>query len=320
MSAMAQQILGVVLIGVACVLVPVAGIRMLAPELSASRFSVVNYRGRAVSPSLGIVWVLWVGGLVVVLLGTAVATSVGTDLLAADRSLADVFGILATAAIAVVAAFVFGMIDDVFGGAGSKGFKGHLRALAHGRVTTGLLKLVGIGTASLLVGGSIAVGASGEVPVVGTAARALVIALAANTLNLFDLRPGRALKVYGVIAALVVVTVPLTWRVVDTSWVPAALALALALTGPLMAVWRYDVRELAMLGDAGANPAGALLGAMIAALWPLWAIVAAAAVFLGINVLSERVSFSSAIEGNAMLAWMDRLGRRASIGDDSPTH
>jgi len=214
---------------------------------------------------------------------------------------------------------VFGMIDDVFGGVGSKGFGGHIRALARGRVTTGLLKLVGIGIASLLVGGSIAVRASGEVAILGTVARALVIALAANALNLFDLRPGRALKVYGVVATLVVVSVPLTWRVGETSWPVATVALALALAGPLVAVWRYDVREVAMLGDAGANPAGALLGALIAALWPLWAIVAAAVVFFGVNALSERVSFSSAIEGNTLLAWIDGLGRGASIRDDSTT-
>jgi len=36
----------------------------------------------------------------------------------------------------------------------------------------------------------------------------------------------------------------------------------IVLLGPVAAVWRYDLGERAMLGDAGANAAGALAGMM----------------------------------------------------------
>jgi hypothetical protein len=67
-----------------------------------------------------------------------------------------------------------------------------------------------------------------------------------------------------------------------------------------------------MLGDAGANAAGALAGFLLAWRSPLWLLSVLAVVLLALNVTSERVSFSKVIERVAFLRWLDGLGRIAS--------
>ena len=64
-------------------------------------------------------------------------------------------------------------------------------------------------------------------------------------------------------------------------------------------------------GDTGANVTGALLGiAAIATLGnvALWVI---AGILLGLNLASERISFSKVIDRTAPLRFVDRLGRPA---------
>ena len=51
--------------------------------------------------------------------------------------------------VAAVAAASLGALDDLVGNTTSKGLKGHLRAAAQGQVTTGLLKIVGLGVTGL---------------------------------------------------------------------------------------------------------------------------------------------------------------------------
>ncbi len=83
----------------------------------------------------------------------------------------------------------------------------------------------------------------------------------------------------------------------------------LFLLGPVAAVWRYDVGERGMLGDAGANPMGAVAGMLIVAGLPAWGVVVYFAVMLALNLASERYSFSRLIESNAVLGRLDMLGR-----------
>ena len=70
-----------------------------------------------------------------------------------------------------------------------RGFRGHLGALRHGEVTTGAVKLGGIGTAGI-VSAALAGGPPADMVI-----NAGLVAGGANLLNLFDLRPGRAVKV-----------------------------------------------------------------------------------------------------------------------------
>jgi hypothetical protein len=63
-----------------------------------------------------------------------------------------------------------------------------------------------------------------------------------------------------------------------------------------------------MLGDAGANALGAVVGTLLLA-GPVWLLLLVAAVLLALQLLSERVSFSRVIDGNRLLRAADRLGR-----------
>ena len=147
------------------------------------------------------------------------------------------------------------------------------------------------------------------------------IALTSNFVNLTDLRPGRALKVYSVLALCAVASAAVglgpAVGLEDLSALGSsagAVGLMLFLLGPVLAVWRYDLGERGMLGDAGANPMGAVAGLLIVAGLPAWGVVAYFAVMLALNLASERYSFSrlDRVERGAQTARHARAQRGAA--------
>lgn len=208
-----------------------------------------------------------------------------------------------SAAMALVAAVggAVGLLDDLRGGGQAKGLRGHLLALAHGRVTTGAIKILGVGVAALLAGVLLEQSAG-----VRALIDALVIAGTANLVNLFDLRPGRALKV-ALLAALPLlavrrsaVAVPLCWPV-----------------GVTLGVLPLDVRERLMIGDAGANAIGGVVGVALVSILGLPQRLAVLLTVVALTLVSERVSFSSVIERTPVLRWADQLGRPALPSADA---
>jgi hypothetical protein len=176
---------------------------------------------------------------------------------------------LAVPSVAPVAAI--GLVDDLWSGP-ERGFRAHLGSGA----TTGTLKLVGIPLFALVRTRSL----SG----------ALLVGLSANTLNQLDTRPGRALKAFA-IGSLLVARVPKR---------AAAVAVLLA---------PYDLREMAMLGDAGSNALGAVLGfSSVEKLtgWRRWSAIGALSL---LTVVGERRSLGASIESTPVLRDLDRLGR-----------
>jgi UDP-N-acetylmuramyl pentapeptide phosphotransferase/UDP-N-acetylglucosamine-1-phosphate transferase len=202
-------------------------------------------------------------------------------------------------AVAGAGAGAFGGYDDLKGSGDRRGFRGHLGALARAEVTSGAVKIAGIGATGLAAGSVIGPGPGARRR---TAADVVIdtclIAGAANLLNLFDLRPGRAIKVTLVAAA----TLGLTSG--------SGAAAAAAPVGAALAVLPEDLGERAMLGDAGANALGGMLGAAAAAALPRSARVAVLAVVAGLTAASEVVSFTRVIERTPPLRWLDMLGRR----------
>ena len=71
-----------------------------------------------------------------------------------------------------------------------------------------------------------------------------------------------------------------------------------------------------MLGDAGANALGAMLGASAAGLSRPTRIALLAGI-AGLTAASEKVSFTKVIERTPALRWLDMLGRRPAAG---PAH
>lgn len=185
-------------------------------------------------------------------------------------------------------AAAFGAYDDLAGSGDRRGFRGHLGALRHGEVTTGAVKLGGIGATGLATA-VVAGGSPADVVI-----NAGLVAGGANLLNLFDLRPGRAIKVAAVSGALL--------GAAGQDGVAAPLGAALGLLPE-------DLGERAMLGDAGANALGAMLGASAAGL-SRPARIALLAGIAGLTAASEKVSFTKVIARTPALNWLDMLGRR----------
>jgi hypothetical protein len=205
-------------------------------------------------------------------------------------------------AVAGAGAAAFGGYDDLAGDGSSKGFRGHLGALLKGELTTGSVKIVGIGATGLaaaLIAGQ-PEGAAADVVI-----DAALVAGLANLLNLFDLRPGRAIKVAigtgGVLALL-------AGEAGEASAAPVAAALALL---------PEDLGERSMLGDSGANAIGAMLGVAATRL-PRPARLGLLVTVAGLTAASERVSFTRVIERTAPLRWLDMLGRRPPAPSAEP--
>ncbi|MDR7274383.1 hypothetical protein [Catenuloplanes atrovinosus] len=238
-------------------------------------------------------------------------TLAGGPALAAGASVAAAAGAPTgpAAAAALTAGLVSGAVglyDDVAGNRpeqrAAKGFAGHLRALRHGRVTSGLVKIAGVGAAGLAASALLSLDRPARRTAWGTVADvalgAGVIAGTANLVNLLDLRPGRAIKASALIAVPLLPT---------RAGGPAAGAL-----GAAAGLLPEDLDEQIMLGDSGANALGALLGVAIAA----QAGPAGRAVILaglaGLTAASERVSFTAVIQRTPGLRDLDELGRRQS--------
>jgi hypothetical protein len=171
--------------------------------------------------------------------------------------------------IAGVAAL--GLADDLWSGS-ERGFRAHFRAGG----TTGVLKALGIPALALITTRSLR--------------GALLVSLSANALNQLDTRPGRALKAFLAGALLV--------RGPARAYAPIAVLLA-----------PYDLREMTMLGDAGSNALGAVLGYGSVATFTARGQRFAIAALAGLTIIGELRSLGELIERTPGLSQLDRLGR-----------
>ncbi len=194
--------------------------------------------------------------------------------------------------LAVGAFGILGLLDDVFAaGHQARGLRGHFCALLQGRVTTGAIKAIGGIATGIAIGALLDGGRPWLVAV-----DALLIALSANAVNLLDLRPGRALKGFALLAAISVATSP------DSFPLLGPLTAAAIVSAP------SDLAGRSMMGDVGANSLGAAAGfAMVTALSP-WARVAVIVTLVAFHLLCERWSLTDIIAGNHVLHFVDSLG------------
>jgi UDP-N-acetylmuramyl pentapeptide phosphotransferase/UDP-N-acetylglucosamine-1-phosphate transferase len=200
-----------------------------------------------------------------------------------------------------------GMYDDVVGQRPehkAKGFRGHLSALGEGRVTSGLVKIAGVGATGLAASALLAPDRRAGRPArggrrIGVADLLLgagVVAGTANLFNLLDLRPGRTLKA-GLLLAGPLLPGPAGGLVAGPAGAAAGLLPA-------------DLDEQIMLGDAGANALGALLGVALAARTGPVGRAGILAAVAALTAASEKVSFTRVIASTPGLRELDALGRR----------
>jgi UDP-N-acetylmuramyl pentapeptide phosphotransferase/UDP-N-acetylglucosamine-1-phosphate transferase len=256
-----------------------AGLRR-APDAAA--WERTNFRGRTVSLA---------GGPALAAAATATAAAgAGTGALAA------------AALIAGGGAGAVGWYDDLVGvrpDQKAKGFRGHLTALRDRRVTSGLVKIAGVGLAGLTAAGMVEAGSGGRRgglrSAVNVALGGGVIAGTANLVNLLDLRPGRALKA-GTVAAAALIPGP-------------AGGIVAGPVGAAVAMLPADLAEDVMLGDAGANAYGALIGLAVVSRTGPWRRAAILAGLAALTAASEKVSFTKVIAATPVLREFDALGR-----------
>ena len=212
---------------------------------------------------------------------------------------AVVGGAGAPAAAAGLGGAAFGALDDLVGEGATKGLRGHLAAARRGEVTTGAVKIVGLGATGLLSAWIMDRPRTRTRPIT-TLIGGAVVAGSANIVNLLDLRPGRALKLALLLSA------PLLAVGRGT---PSSTAAAGAVAGAAIACLPEDLAGRSMLGDTGANSAGALLGTALVARTGLPGRLLALAAVTALTLASERFSFTTFIESTPGLRELDALGR-----------
>ena len=193
---------------------------------------------------------------------------------------------------------MLGLLDDLLGSGESRGLKGHFGALLRGRLTTGALKAIGGGLVALLFA---YITLSGH-PWWEMLTAALLIALAANTINLVDLRPGRAIKAFYLWFFIL-----LGFLGFGYSQVP--ILLIAPLVGSLLACAPADLQARAMLGDTGANLMGAALGMSSVLIMTFPTQLAVVVFLLLLHLFTEKYSLTKIIEKNSFLRYLDNLGR-----------
>ena len=213
---------------------------LVRPALAAAVFRRSNYRGHELPTGAGIA----IGAAVLLVeAAKAVGGAVGigdAPVLSTSRSLT---------VLAVLGFTLLGLADDLGAVGAARGFRGHLRSVFSGNLSTGGLKLIGGGLLALVLAGP-AGRLGGADPggwgLVRLLADGCVIALSANLANLFDRAPGRVIKVSVVMFATLVAPVALLRSA-------SALGAVAVVVGAAIGLLPTDLREEAMLGDTGAE-------------------------------------------------------------------
>src|SRR5690349_9054985 len=122
------------------------------PTLSSPFLARENYRGHVLPTAAGVVIVVT---MIVVEGGRVLAHALGVGDLSTTPARHAVL-------LTVVGFGFLGFLDDVLGDGDARGFRGHLRALRHGRLTTGAVKLLG-GAALALTAASLGSASHGQV-------------------------------------------------------------------------------------------------------------------------------------------------------------
>jgi len=259
----------------------------LRKSFSEAGFQRPNYAGQPIPVGLGTA--LWFG-----IFFTSVGLVVAGEWAPVPwRMVEDLLGLLFVS----TGFFAVGLLDDLVGNRQATGLGGHLRRLfRQGEITTGLLKAA-VGVAVGVFAAWLLNAEAWRWPVAG-----LLIALSANSVNLLDLRPGRACK--GVLLMLLLVALfSLRGLQSPAFWL---------LLGATLAYLPDDLRARAMMGDAGSNLLGGSIGLLVVLTGSPAMILSWLGGLVLFHLFTERYSLTSVIENNKWLRWLDMFGRQAS--------
>jgi len=234
-----------------------------------------NYKGQLVPAGAGIIFVI--GGIVVwiILMPT---TFIGDIILEKLVFLTTITGSA-------------GLLDDMQGTKKFRGFNGHLNGILNGVITTGLLKAISIFAASFIV---IYTSGIKQYIIIDVG----ILVLMSHFHNLLDLRPGRTIKFFLLYVIIIIFAQPF-------------FAISLMPLLVIMVFYSYfDLKAKVMLGDTGSYTLGIVLGFLTVKIFSYKYKVYIFIFLIIMTLLSEKYSFSSYINKNRILNWLDMLGRR----------
>lgn len=186
-----------------------------------------------------------------------------------------------------------GIIDDLIGNRNATGFKGHFGNLFKGKLTTGGFKACIGGIVGFCI--SLYISDGFLMVFLNTA----LILLMTNLLNLFDLRPGRALKLF-MMLGLVLFILGMTFESKNIFSI---------VLGYCIVYLPQDLKGKSMMGDAGSNILGMTLGIISAVSLGLTQKLIALSILFMLNIAAERYSLTDLIKKNYVLNLLDQLGR-----------
>lgn len=285
------------------------------------------------------IWLLLVWVLVWMLVGlSGIGATAGQEAADALRQAMQLRLDAASYVAAVLIVGGVGWLDDTVGDRKVKGWRGHWRRWKQDHVlTTGAIKAAGTGLAAVLavlaragggpsagleptphagtvtaMQGMLGVGASLGV----TSLQVLLLLLMTNALNLLDLRPGRCLKAFLSIAAILFIAGVSAGAAGDRLGLPSVpsvpfmplLALVPAAAGALVLL-PGDLGARHMLGDTGAGVLGFAAGYAVLGCAPIWMQAGAVVLLLALHAYAETRSISAWIEKHRLTRLLDRWGR-----------
>ena len=181
-----------------------------------------------------------------------------------------------------------GLIDDICGSKDNQGFTGHIMALFRGEITTGIFKALTISLAIIyILRGNIVL----RIIDFG------VIVFITNFMNLLDLRPGRSIKFFFLISLVFLLILP--------SFNGYFLSIYLL----LFIYLPFELNHTFMLGDSGANLLGIILGVPVIFIPSIIIKSLIFFIFLLLNLMAEKYSFTELIASNRVLRLVDMWGR-----------
>ena len=199
---------------------------------------------------------------------------------------------LALYIFSMMAMFFAGALDDLIGNRNVSGLKGHFKSLFKGELTTGGFKALFGGFVGLVV--SVCISSS----IVDIIVNTLIIALSTNLMNLFYLRPGRAIKAYLVIMIPIYITLTGYTKVFPLLILPNVLA-----------YFNTDLKARGMMGDTGSNVLGISIGVLMALGYGIKVRLAWLVFLILMHLITEKFSLTKIIEKNRVLKFIDNLGR-----------
>ncbi len=247
----------------------------------------MNYRGEKIPAAAGLIFLL------------VIPLIIGLGFLLAINSFTSIHAVLFL--IVILGMGLAGLVDDCLGNHQEKGFKGHIKAFfKEHKLTTGAIKALFGGIIALVF--SIAnarLNGFGHYPWMFIVDFFLV-ALATNIINLFDLRPGRAGKMFCLVFTLVLL--------LSKNFI-SFIGLFFPVLVILLLYLPRDLKAKMMLGDVGSNLLGATLGMMMVWMLSDFGKIVALIIFLVLQLAAEKISFSEIIDKYGPLKYLDQLGR-----------